>query len=246
MAREQLVGPHETGNHKASTRKTGSRETDNNEPRKRDKSTRERILDEALALFAQRGFEATSVHDIASEVGIKAPSLYKHFAGKQAIFDAIVDRALEDHLAAAARLGAPKVGEGAAQEYARANEETMVRITTGLLEHWTTGNASLFRRMLSAERLRSPQMAKLYRELFLDGPHVYQTALFGQMLEDGAFRPADPAQLALQFWAPILFIMERSDCDVDPVELKSQAQKHILSFMEQWKADGTDKAGIND
>lgn len=200
------------------------------------KSTRERILDEALSLFAQRGFEATSVHDIASNVGIKAPSLYKHFASKQAIFDEIVNRALASHLATAAQLGAPKVDENAAEQYERANEETMVRITTGLLEHWTTGNASLFRRMLSAERLRSPQMAKLYREIFLDGPHAYQTALFAQMIEDGAFRAADPAQVALQFWAPILFLMERSDCDVDPKELAKQAQTHILSFMDQWKA----------
>lgn len=204
------------------------------------KSTRDRILDQALELFARRGFEATSVYDIAEGVGIKAPSLYKHFAGKQAIFDAIVERAIQEHLATAASLGAPKVDIGpadAAVEYGRANEETMVRITTGLLQHWTTDQASLFRRMLSAERLRSPQMAKLYRETFLDGPHTYQTALFEQMIEDGAFRSADPAQLALQFWAPILFIMERSDCDVDPKELEAQAQTHILSFMAQWKKE---------
>lgn len=202
--------------------------------------TRERILDQALELFACRGFEATSVYDIADGVGIKAPSLYKHFAGKQAIFDAIVERAMREHKATAASLGAPKVGVGpvgAAEEYGRANEETMVRITTGLLQHWTTGQASQFRRMLSAERLRSTEMARLYRETFLDGPHAYQTVLFGQMIEDGAFKPADPAQLALQFWAPILFLMERSDCDVDPQVLKDQAQTHILSFMAQWKVE---------
>lgn len=52
--------------------------------------TKQRILDEALRLFSQSGYDAVSVERIASAVGIKAPSLYKHFKSKQDIFDAIV------------------------------------------------------------------------------------------------------------------------------------------------------------
>lgn len=52
-------------------------------------STKERILQEALKLFSQQGYAAVGVEQIAAEVGIKAPSLYKHFKGKQDIFDAI-------------------------------------------------------------------------------------------------------------------------------------------------------------
>ena len=51
--------------------------------------TKQRILDEALWLFSQSGYDAVSVERIASAVGIKAPSLYKHFKSKQEIFDAI-------------------------------------------------------------------------------------------------------------------------------------------------------------
>lgn len=51
--------------------------------------TKRRILTEALRLFAQRGYDAVSVEQIANAVGIKAPSLYKHFPSKQSIFDAL-------------------------------------------------------------------------------------------------------------------------------------------------------------
>ena len=44
-------------------------------------STKERILDAALSLFAENGFDGTSVEQIAQAVGIKAPSLYKHYKG---------------------------------------------------------------------------------------------------------------------------------------------------------------------
>ena len=53
--------------------------------------TREKILDEALRLFARRGYDAVSVTEIADAVGIKAPSLYKHYSSKRAIFDSIIE-----------------------------------------------------------------------------------------------------------------------------------------------------------
>ena len=53
--------------------------------------TKQRILDEALTLFSEKGYANVFVGDIAEAVGIKAPSLYKHYKSKKAIFDAIID-----------------------------------------------------------------------------------------------------------------------------------------------------------
>ena len=53
--------------------------------------TKERILLEALRLFSRKGYDAVSVEQIADAVGIKAPSLYKHYKGKQDIFEAIFE-----------------------------------------------------------------------------------------------------------------------------------------------------------
>ena len=53
--------------------------------------TKQRILDEALTLFSEKGYANVFVGDIADRVGIKAPSLYKHYKNKRAIFDAIID-----------------------------------------------------------------------------------------------------------------------------------------------------------
>ena len=53
--------------------------------------TKEKILDAALDLFSVHGYEDTSVAQIAEAVGIKAPSLYKHYGSKQEIFRAILE-----------------------------------------------------------------------------------------------------------------------------------------------------------
>ena len=56
-------------------------------------STKEKILDAALTLFAENGYDGTSVEQIANIVGIKAPSLYKHYKGKEDILNALIDSA---------------------------------------------------------------------------------------------------------------------------------------------------------
>ena len=56
--------------------------------------TRDRILDTAEALFAERGFAGTAVRDIAAAVDLTAASLYNHFAGKEALYAAVLERGM--------------------------------------------------------------------------------------------------------------------------------------------------------
>ena len=58
-------------------------------------STRERILDVAERLFAQKGLAGTAVRDIARDAGLTAPSLYNHFDGKQALYEAVLTRGVQ-------------------------------------------------------------------------------------------------------------------------------------------------------
>ena len=55
--------------------------------------TKDKILESALTLFAANGYDGTSVEEIAQSVGIKAPSLYKHFKGKEDILNMLIDAA---------------------------------------------------------------------------------------------------------------------------------------------------------
>lgn len=58
-------------------------------PKREGPSTRERLLDAALELFARHGYAGTSLRQIAEAVGVRESAIYAHFAGKQAIYDAL-------------------------------------------------------------------------------------------------------------------------------------------------------------
>jgi len=69
-------------------------------------ATRAALLDEATALFAQRGYAGTSLEDVASASQVTRGAVYHHFASKQALFEAVLQlqeaRAMEAVAAAAA------------------------------------------------------------------------------------------------------------------------------------------------
>lgn len=54
--------------------------------------SKSRILDAAEDLFANKGYQATSIVDIADAVGIRGPAIYKHYGSKADIYDAVIDR----------------------------------------------------------------------------------------------------------------------------------------------------------
>ena len=86
------------------------------------KHTAERILDAAEAVFAERGYDAASLGDIADRVGIRPQGIYNHFAGKRELYAAVLERLLDPFLAllddAASARGGARVAEALTRDIA--------------------------------------------------------------------------------------------------------------------------------
>lgn len=63
------------------------------------KPTKERILDAAEAVFAERGYDAASLGDVADRVGIRPQAIYNHYKGKWTLYVAVMERLLDPLLA---------------------------------------------------------------------------------------------------------------------------------------------------
>lgn len=64
------------------------------------KQRREQLLDVGRALFAERGFDGTSIEEVASQAGVSKPVVYEHFRSKEGLFAVVVDREMETLLGA--------------------------------------------------------------------------------------------------------------------------------------------------
>jgi AcrR family transcriptional regulator len=62
------------------------------------KERREQLIDVGRRLFAERGFEGTSVEEIAAKAGVSKPVVYEHFGGKEGLYAVVVDREMQQLL----------------------------------------------------------------------------------------------------------------------------------------------------
>lgn len=75
------------------------------------KERREQLLEVGRSLFAERGFEATSIEEIASRAGVSKPVVYEHFGGKEGLYAVVIDRemqALMERITSALTAGHPR------------------------------------------------------------------------------------------------------------------------------------------
>lgn len=86
-------------------------------------ATAERLRDEARALFAERGYSGASLGEICARVGIRKPSVYNHYASKEALFLDLLRRSLEDWGAASPP---PSLDGGSLQEQLERHLRTLV------------------------------------------------------------------------------------------------------------------------
>ena len=151
------------------------------------RNTAERILDAAEDIFAEKGYSATSLGDVADRVGIRSPSLYNHFRNKEALYQAVLDRLLNGF-----------------SEPIRAMEEA--QLTQDALLHWLE--------TVVRQHHANPNLAKLLQHAALSGgPHTNEIIerLFRPMFQPAqntALQGEGIAQLqkaGLQPWAVMGF-----------------------------------------
>ena len=106
--------------------------------------TKERIMEEALRLFAQKGYVAASMQDIAARLGITKAALYKHYGSKREILDAILAKMRQMDLAEAQAHEMPEgLAEDMPEAYCGISPETIRVYTKAMFLHWTQDALSL-------------------------------------------------------------------------------------------------------
>jgi AcrR family transcriptional regulator len=199
------------------------------------KDTKQRILDEALHLFAFHGYDGVTVAQIADAVHIKTPSLYKHYKSKQDIFDAILSEMASRYKQQAASLKMDGADAKKDREvFQNISRERLVDMGTKLFLYFLHDDvAQKFRRMLTIEQYKNPTASKLYVEQYFDSPILYQSTVFQFFMEQNIMRSADAKTAAMHFYAPMFLMLCLCDsCPEREPEALALIKQHIIQFSE--------------
>ena len=196
-------------------------------------NTKQRILDEALTLFSEKGYANVFVGDIAERVGIKAPSLYKHYKSKQAIFDAIIEE-MNNRFEQQAKMMNINGTDAAADSaiYSNMSEENLLRLGREFFLYYLHDDYNKrFRKMLTIEQFNNKELAEIYSKLYVDDPISYQSMLLGFVAATGLLQTDNVEIMTLHFYAPIYYLL--TICDRDPTrepEALRLLDDHIRQF----------------
>lgn len=200
--------------------------------------TKQKILDVALTLFAEKGYGNVYVGQIAEGVGIKAPSLYKHYKSKQDIFDAILEEMHNRYNNQTSLLNINGNDfQSDSQFYKNISEDELVKIGIGLFSFFLHDEYECkFRKMLTIEQFSNKELAALFSNQYFNEPQKYQSGLLQMLILQGLMKNENPSIMALQFFAPIYLLM--TVCDREPhrePEALQMLEKHIRQFNKMYK-----------
>jgi AcrR family transcriptional regulator len=153
------------------------------------------ILTAALDLFAEKGFSATRMEDVASRAGLSKAAIYLYFKDKMALLQALVNE-----LAGASLGTARKIAESHQGPAAPLITEVMLFIAAQLR---TTRFPELMKIIISESRAH-PDIGRLYLDNVIgQGLPVFET-IIRRGIASGEFRAVDPAFAAKAMVAPML------------------------------------------
>lgn len=188
--------------------------------------TKERILDCAIELFSNKGYEAVSVRDIAAAVGIKASSLYKHYENKESILEHIFDLFRSVMLST--------------HEYESKVLQFPDRMTAGEL---LKNSFFVFRDMIYQPRLlkitriinleqgHNTSIKSFFLQELVDKPINELEETFAVMIKSGLIKPVHPRKLAITYHAHIISTYFIHNILKENLNLL-QVEKEMLDFID--------------
>ena len=189
-------------------------------------TTKERILEEALTLFSENGYNGTGVDLIAERAGIKGPALYKHFKGKEDILNSLIDAAevrYEEMFGSERNIG--KIPEC---------REEFVQTTLGRIS-FTMRDPMIrkIRKLLIQEQFRSERLAEVTTRHQQDGVQSMFAKILEGMMEKGLMVKDDPALLAIELTAPAVLMIAQADRQPQLEEvIMKRIERHIRHFCD--------------
>lgn len=194
--------------------------------------TREKILDEALKLFSQHGYDAVSIRQIAGAVGIKESSLYYHFKNKQAIFDTLVDFCFQKAEAYFRRKALPFDERDDLSIYSGIGLTALTGLIFDTFRYFFDDPYNvMFRRLLLISQHDNQAARRMYRSLYRDYCVRFQSRVFAMLMETGEIRKEDPVAVAMEFYAVPFLLMHTCD---NFEEAKPALEEHVRQFVRNY------------
>ena len=201
--------------------------------RRRKQARPQEILDAALACFAEKGFAASRMEDIAERAGVTKGTIYLYFENKDAVFKALVRESIGVRIT--------RVIESIST-YEGTSRDLLCNAATMIAHFAATSDRVVLPKIIVAEAGNFPELARFYRDEIIDKGLGAMTSVIARGIARGEFRKVEPDHVARILIAPILLsIFWRTtfaQFDAEPYDYQAFLKSHLDILLRGIAADG--------
>ena len=202
-------------------------------------NTKEMILKEALKQFSRKGYDGTSMSDIAEPLGISKAALYKHYKSKQEIFEKIIEESEVKYKEVLEKLSVhypdnsrKKFSKNDVDVYSDISAEGLCKnVLTFVRFSMNDEYSRQVRRMLTISQFQNRELGEMYTRRYVDAMLGYDEKLFEQLIKSAVIKKGKPKFLAAMFYAPVIMYM--GIWDREPKRAK-ECEKAIKNHVEEF------------
>ena len=192
------------------------------------KTTKNEILNTALSVFSQKGYEGALLRDISDSLGITKAALYKHFKSKEALWNTLIDyveQYYSEHINSLSKIHIP-------DNWDKLKEISLKQIEFTLHDE----TVKRVRKLLTIEQYRNERMSALATKHFITDIESRFAKAFEKMIEKGVLKCTNPELLAFQYTAPITMMIHLCDRESEKeAEIMKKIEAHIEQFTREYK-----------
>jgi AcrR family transcriptional regulator len=206
-----------------------SQPPDDTSPRWRRRKTARpgEIVAAALAVFAEKGFAAARLEDIAARAGVSKAALYLYFETKTDLFRAVVAEAVAPNIERIRPLA-----EGYQGRFADALPLVLGRLALAA-EAAPLGGVA---KMVIGESRNFPDLARVWHDTVASQGLALLAGMIGRAQDRGEVRPGDPRLMAVSVMGPMLVAILWREVFVpvggDPIPLPALAAQHARTLLD--------------
>lgn len=184
-------------------------------------TTKEKIMDVALHMFSERGYEAVSIRDICGEVGIKESTLYYHFKNKMDILDSLIAK-FKEHIEGLLI----HIDEMPSGKTKKKNAGSTDIIDSYMMDSYLFDPfCNLMIRLMMIEQFHNEEMRALYEKTMFTDPYDIYLRVFRMLVSQGAFSESQVDAIVRRYHAYMTMLTYRYLLNGELTEERKKAYK---------------------
>ena len=185
-------------------------------------TTKEKIMDVALHMFSERGYEAVSIRDICGEVGIKESTLYYHFKNKMDILDSLIAKFKEHIEGLLIHIDEmPQMPSGKKKNAGSKDILDSYMMDSYLFDPF----CNLMIRLMMIEQFHNEEMRALYEKTMFTDPYDIYLRVFRMLATQGAFSESQVDAIVRRYHAYMTMLTYRYLLNGELTEERKKAYK---------------------